>query len=178
MKSPCAGAPPAGIVRPVRGAAFAVLFVVAACGSSSATDAPKQIATSSTTAEEARAIDGPVMRYPDTSSTSKLSTLLRGVLQLEGDCLYLDEKAIGQHFPVLWPAGTRWDGPNQSVVSPAGVGMRIGGAVEGRGGYFYLSDVGLLAGTAASNLAARCVDNTGQIAVVENVATAISPTNN
>ena len=54
--------------------------------------------------------------------------------------------------------------------------MRLGGS-EGRGGYFYLSDLARLAGSAAWNLALRCVDN-GQIAVVENARTAIGPKNN
>ena len=118
------------------------------------------------------------MRYQDASSDSgKLANLLQGVLEVDGDCLYLDQKSIGQRFPILWPAGTRWDGTNRSVVSPAGQVMRIGGVVEGRGGYFYLSDVNLLAGAAAWNLAARCVDETGQIAVAQNVGTAIGPKN-
>ena len=157
-----------------------MLMVTTACGSSESTGSTQVVATSSTTAAEARAIDGPVMRYQETSSASgKLANLLQGVLQLEGDCLYLVQNAIGERFPVLWPAGTLWDEPNQSVVSPADEVMRIGGAVEGRGGYFYLSDVGLLAGTAARNLAAPCVDNSySQTAVVDNVDTAIGPKGN
>jgi hypothetical protein len=155
-----------------------LLFVAAACGSSGAGgSAPKDIATSSTTAEEARAIDGPVMRYPDTSTTSaKLDTLLEGSLQLEGDCLYLKKGGLGERFPVLWPAGTKWDGPNQSVVPPVGEVIKVGGSVEGRGGYFYLSDIRLLAGSVARNLAASCVDNTyGLTAVFENSDAAIGP---
>jgi len=63
----------------------ALLFVATACGSSAAPEALRQIATSSTTAEEARAIDGPLMRYPETSSTSgKVGNLLQGVLDLDG----------------------------------------------------------------------------------------------
>jgi hypothetical protein len=148
---------------------------VAACGNSAGPSSPREIATSSTTAEEARAIDGPVMRYQETSAPSgKVGNLLQGVLQLDGGCLYLVQPSIAQRFPILWPAGTRWDEPNQSVVSPGGLVMQIGGQVEGRGGYFYLSDVDLLAGAAASRLAATCVEN-GQIAVVENADTAIGP---
>jgi hypothetical protein len=163
----------------VRRVALALLFVTAACGSSGSIASPKEIATSSTTVEEARAIDGPVMRYQETSSTSVgLANLLVGVLQVEGDCLYLVQNPVGR-FPILWPAGTRWDGPNQSVVSPVGEVMRIGGSLEGSGGFFYLSDVHLLAGSAALNLAARCVDNSfRQIAVVENADRAIGPKNN
>jgi hypothetical protein len=162
--------------RPI--AVCALLFVAAACRSSESTESPQVIATSSTTAEDARAIDGPVMRYPDASSTSgKVPNLLQGVLQLDGNCLYLVQAGIESRFPILWPAGTRWDQANQSVVSPVDEVMPIGGAVEGRGGYFYLSDVNLLAGPAAWNLSVRCVEN-GQIVVVENRATAIGPTGN
>ncbi len=161
-------------------AILAVLFVVvvAGCGSSGS-GAPKEvvIATSSTTAEEALAIDGPVMRYPHASSPSgNLETLLAGVLQLEGGCLYLVQDSIGQRYPILWPAGTQWDGQNQSVVSPVGETMPMGGPVTGRGGYFYLSDIHLLGGAAASNLAAQCLGNTsGQVAVVKNSEAAIGP---
>ena len=160
-------------IRPI--AVCALLFVATACGSSESTDSPQEIATSSTTAEEARAVDGPVMRYPDASSTSgKVPHLLQGVLQLDGNCLYLVQAGIEPRFPILWPAGTRWDEPNQSVVSPVGQVMRIGSTVEGRGGYFYPSDVNLMAGAAARNLSVRCVEN-GQIMVVENRPTAIGP---
>jgi hypothetical protein len=57
--------------------------------------------------------------------------------------------------------------------------MKVGGSVEGRGGYFYLSDVDLLAGTAAWNLASQCLDNPyGQIAILKNSDTAIGPITN
>ena len=171
---------PTGHSESMRRTAVALLLVLAACGSSEPTGSPTVIATSSTTAEEARAIDGPVMRYPDASSPSgNLDTLLQGVLELEGDCLYLTQGSIGQRFPILWPAETTWDEPNQSVVSPSGAVMKVGAAVEGRGGFFYLSDIHILAGSAASNLAAGCVDNEyEQTAVVENVPTAIGPKGN
>ena len=157
--------------------AAAVLLLATACNASDSGGAPKEVATSSTTAEEARALDGPVMRYrDDTSSSGTLDNLLLGVLQLDGDCLYLFQSAIDQKFPVLWPAGTRWDATSQSVVVPSGEAMPIGSSVEGRGGYFFLSDVHLLAGTAASNLAAKCIDRSvGQIVVAQNNGTAIGP---
>jgi hypothetical protein len=162
----------------VRRAILALSFVIAACGDSGSTASTQVAATSTTTAEDARAMDGPLMHYPDASSPSgNLSTLLTGVLRLDGDCLYLVRDADEtEHFPILWPAGTRWDGPNQSVVSPGGEIMRVGDSVEGRGGYFALSDVSLLAGGAARNLAAECAENAFvETAVVENVATAIGP---
>ena len=74
----------------VRVVAIALLLAATACGNSGSSGAPKVIPTSSTTAEEARAIDGPVMRYQDASAASGgLSTLLSGELQLDGNCLYL-----------------------------------------------------------------------------------------
>jgi len=150
-----------------------MLLVLAACGDSGSGGAPAVIATSSTTAAEARAIDGPVMRYQDASATTGgLSTLLDGVLQIEGNCLYLVQTALDQRFPILWPADTRWDAVNNSVVLPNGVAMKIGSALQGRGGYFFLSDLDLLAGTAASNLALQCLDG-DQIAVFQNDAAAI-----
>jgi hypothetical protein len=115
------------------------------------------------------------MRYLEVSSTSgKVPNFFEGVLQLDGNCLYLVEDAIQSRFPILWPAGTSWDETNKSVVSPDGEVMPMGIAVEGRGGYFYLSDVNLLAGPAAWNLSVTCVEN-GQIAVAENRPTAIGP---
>jgi len=159
----------------MRTAAIALLLALAACGESGSNGAPAVIATSSTTAEQARAIDGPVMRYQDASSTSgALATLLDGVLQIEGDCRYLVQDSRAQKFPVVWPAGTRWDAPNQSVISPAGVVMAMGSRVEGRGGYFFLSDVNLLAGPAASNFAVHCLDS-DQIVVFQNNAAAVGP---
>ncbi len=117
------------------------------------------------------------MRFLQTTSPSgDVDTLVDGVLQLEGDCLYMVQAALAQRYPILWPAATRWDAANQSVVSPAGSVMPIGTAVQGRGGYFYLSDVHLLGGTAASNRAASCVDNSyQQVVVVKNTDAAIGP---
>jgi hypothetical protein len=159
----------------VRVVAITLLLAATACGNSGSSGAAKVIPTSSTTAEDARAIDGPVMRYHDASSASGgLSTLLSGVLQLEGNCLYLFQASLDQRFPILWPADTRWDAANQSVISPAGEAFRMGDSVEARGGYFFLSDIHLLAGTAASNLAAQCLDG-DQIAVMKNTVDAITP---
>ena len=152
-----------------------LLLVMASCGGSDSPTSTTVIATSTTTAEEALAIDGPVMRYPTTGSPSgDLDTLLQGVLQIEGDCLYLELAALAQRYPILWPAETTWDEANQSVVSPVGEVIPMGSVIEGRGGYFFLSDVHLYGGTAASNLASTCLDNANkQVAVVRNTDTAI-----
>jgi len=151
---------------------IAVLLVAAACGNSGPA-APKVIPTSSTTAEQARAIDGPVMRYQETSSPSSfLATLVNGELQLEDNCLYLVVKSLDQRFPIVWPAETKWDATNQAVTTPDGVVLHMGDKVQGRGGYFFLSDVNLLAGPAASNAALQCSDRF-QFAVMKNEPNAI-----
>jgi hypothetical protein len=50
----------------------------------------------------------------------------------------------------------------------------MGSTVEGRGGYFFLSDVNLLAGAAASNLTVQCLDN-DQIVMFQNTDAAVGP---
>lgn len=103
---------------------------------------------------------------------------VRGVLELDGACLYAAVE-IGERYPIVWPAGTRWDEQNQAVVSPVGESMAIGDEVYGGGGYLYVADVNRIAGPRASSLAADCVDNTyGEIAVVNNFDDAIGPAQN
>lgn len=131
---------------------------LAACGSSSG-----------------EAVDGPVMRYPSSSGSGDgMDGLIRGVLELDGDCIYVAREGVGERYPVLWPSGTEWDTESESVVTPGGECMPIGGEVLGGGGYLYLDDVDRLAGSDAADLARACVDNTtGQIAIVNNSGSAI-----
>ena len=123
------------------------------------------------------AIDGPVIRYPQRSDDpEQLAALVRGTLQLEGPCLYVFSHEAGERYPVVWPAGTRWDEASKSVVSTAGELMAIGGEVSGGGGYFYVADVEHLVGPEAASLASKCVDNRyGEIAMVNNLDTGIGP---
>ncbi len=135
-----------------------LILLLSACGSS-----------------EGSGVDGPVMRHPERSSSEEgLTAEVRGVLELDGECLYLSLDEVGQRYPVVWPAGTRWDPDSQAVVTPGGESMAVGAAVYGGGGYFYVDDVERIAGPQASALAAQCVDNTyGEIAVVNNADAAI-----
>ena len=123
------------------------------------------------------AIEGPVIRYPQRSDdTEQLAALVSGMLQLEGSCLYVFSAEAGERYPVVWPAGTRWDEASKSVVSPTGEWMAIGGEVSGGGGYFYVPDVEHLVGPEAAALASKCVDNRyGEIAIVNNLDTGIGP---
>lgn len=143
------------------------------------TSEPSGVASPATLAAN-DVVDGPVMRHPKRSDSEEgLAAEVRGVLELEGACLYVARDEIGERYPILWPAGTRWDEQNEAVISPVGESMAIGDEVYGGGGYFYVDDVEGIAGPQASSLAADCVDNThGEVAVVNNYDTAIGPAQN
>jgi hypothetical protein len=125
----------------------------------------------------ANAVDGPVMRHPNRSEIEEgPAAQVRGVLELDQDCLYIAPDQVGERYPILWPASTTWNPDANAVVLPAGQSVAIGGSVSGGGGYFYAEDIERLAGKYAFELAARCVDNQyGEIAVVNNYDSAISP---
>jgi hypothetical protein len=97
------------------------------------------------------------------------------VLVLDDECPYVFFDDVGERYPVLWPAGTRWDSDNNAVIPPAGAAMPVGLHVHGGAGYLHVEDVERLAGSEASQRAADCVDNQyGEVAVVNNAATAVS----
>lgn len=113
------------------------------------------------------------------SEAEELAAPVRGVLQLEGSCLYVFTDESAQRYPLVWPAGTQWDDAEKSVISPLGERMPIGSRVFGGGGFFSVTDVERVVGSAASALASQCVDNaTGEIAIVNNTDSAIGPTKN
>lgn len=117
------------------------------------------------------------MRYLEASASQEgMAAEVRGILELDGECLYMALDEVGERYPVVWPAGTRWDAATRAVVTARGESMAIGDEVHGGGGYLYVGDVEGIAGSQAAALAARCVDNTyGEIAVVNNADTAIGP---
>ncbi len=154
------------------------LIVLASCGGAS-TSSPSNVPTAapvpSTGIPEA-AVDGPVMRYPTSSdATNGMLAEVRGVLQLEGSCLYVALDEISERYPMLWPAGTTWDSTGQAVVPPKGAPMPIGSAVYGGGGYMKVTEVERLAEPKAAALATECVDGElGVIAIVNNQDEAIA----
>lgn len=125
----------------------------------------------------AGSVDGPLMRHPDAAGVQDgMDAMVSGLLVLDDDCLYLSNGDIGERYPVLWPARTVWDSERQIVVLPTGAEVAVGESASGAGGYLSTSAVETIAGTGAAEHAARCIDNTyGEIAVVNNSATAIAP---
>ncbi len=121
------------------------------------------------------AVDGPLIRHPNQSDSKEgLAAEVRGVLQLEADCLYVYLDEIDERYPLVWPASTTWDEDNEKVVLATGASVGIGESVYGGGGYFSVDDVERLAGDEAAQRAANCVDNQyGEIAIVNNYDDAI-----
>ena len=101
---------------------------------------------------------------------------IRGVLQLEGDCLYVLRVEGDERYPVVWPAESSWNDEQHAVITPNGDRIEIGAEIDGGGGYFYASELEPLVGPEGAELAMRCVDNTyDEVAVVNNSASAIGP---
>jgi hypothetical protein len=125
----------------------------------------------------AGSVDGPVMRYPNRSfSADGMGAEIAGLLELENGCLYVVPPEGIERFPILWPAGTRWNADTQVVITPGGVELGVGDGIRGGGGYLYVDDVHRLAGDDAAALAERCADNIfGEIAVVNNQRDAMGP---
>ncbi len=144
---------------------------------STATLTSTTVSTSMTVSTaDGSSVDGPVLRYPAPADVDYgMAAEVRGVLQLEGTCLYIWLDEAGERYPVLWPAGTRWDEQQQAVVPPVGSPMPIGGQVDGGGGYLDAADIERLAGSDAAAVATECVDNQyGLVAVVNNQPDAIA----
>ncbi len=123
-------------------------------------------------------VDGPVVRHALPYWDHAMLEEVAGVLVLEGDCLYLAPPESQERYPVVWPATTRWDAENQSVVTPAGEVVRIGEAVQGGGGYSNTESVEFFAGVDARVLVESCLDDrTDQVAIVNNNESAIRASN-
>lgn len=94
------------------------------------------------------------------------SARVRGVLTLDQGCLLLDDPGdtdASAHVAVLlWPAGTTWDVEDRTVVVDDRNRYRVGGKVDGGGGYYEPNtDMTWLLGEEQSAEAAACASSTG-----------------
>ena len=100
-------------------------------------------------------LDGPVISHSGRPSLDGQDAEVRGVLQLDEDCLYLAPADIDERYPVIWPRGTRWNPALQAVSLPNGQTVQIGEEVAGGGGYPDIGDVERLSGVDSAALARR-----------------------
>ncbi|MDJ0768847.1 MAG: META domain-containing protein [Ilumatobacter sp.] len=109
------------------------------------------------------------MRHLRARSTEGEDAEVGGVIEIDGDCLYVALADVAQRYPIVWPASTSWDSRTDRVILPGGESIGHGDAVHGGGGYRSVDDVAAIAGDAAAARASECVDNRyGEIAVVNN----------
>jgi hypothetical protein len=125
-------------------------------------------------AVEVSTVDGPVLRHRPPFSDEGLAAEIRGMLELDGGCLYVTLADIGERYPLVWPAETSWDAVAQSVVLVDGTVLDMGTQVLGGGGFFDVVTVDRLLGSEAASVVERCLDNRyGEIAFVNNAPDAI-----
>lgn len=111
-------------------------------------------------------VDGPVL----TSSaqlfgpSAGMAAEVTGVIIMDESigCLLMELESV--RYPVVWPAGTRWQGDPPAVVLKGGEKVEPGMTVYGGGGYLYQDHIEELAGAAVAQAAGRCVGPTGEIA--------------
>jgi len=143
------------------------------CGSESTPTAAREAAGDGESA--ATGLDGPVMRHLAAFANEGEDAEVGGVIEIEGECLYVSFDEVGERYPVVWPASTMWDVNAKKVVLPNGDVIGHGDSVYGGGGYRYVPDLVAIAGEDAANRAQECVDNRhGEIAVVNNYAGGIA----
>ncbi len=147
--------------------AVAVMAALAGCGSNDASIEWAEPASDESAI--ATGMDGPGMRHQEPYANEGEDAEVRGVVEIEGDCLFVALDEVGERYPVVWPAATSWDPETGRVLLPNGESAGHGDSVYGGGGYYYVDDVAAVAGAAAADLAGACVDNRyGEIAVVNN----------
>ena len=78
-----------------------------------------------------------MIRHVGPSSAYELDALIQGVLELEGDCLYVRIDEVDERYPIVWPASTTWDAAQEVVITPMGDRLEIGDQISGGGGYFH-----------------------------------------
>jgi len=86
-----------------------------------------------------------------------------GSVELDGDrlLLVLDDPP---GYPVIWPAGTRWQDDPPAVVLADGTVVAVGEQVGGAGGYVQPEDLPPGVGADVAAAATGCVGDSGEVA--------------
>ena len=132
-------------------------------------DRPGTPWTGDTSGSSSASLEGPVVRHLAPLTNEGQDAEVRGVIDIEGDCLYVRLDEIGQRFPVVWPATTSWDPAVERLTLPNGDAVEAGDEVWGGGGYTGADSVDRIVDEAAAQRLGACVDNEySEIAVVNN----------
>lgn len=110
-------------------------------------------------------VDGPVLTSPRPGLTGGgTDALISGTLVYDEalSCLHLELDEV--EYPVVWPAGTRWQDDPPAVILIGGDRAELGASVEGGGGYYPVGQVFKLAGEAVATEAQRCIGSTDEVA--------------
>ena len=125
--------------------------------------------SASSTEAASSGVDGPLMRHVAPETPEGEAAEIAGVLELEGDCLYLSSELDDQRYPIVWPRSTRWDSSRSVVVLGNGDEVGVTDRVSGGGGYHNVARLEMSVSAEVAALASRCVDNTyGEVVVVNN----------
>lgn len=109
-------------------------------------------------------IDGPVLTSPARVAAGGMEAEVKGVLLYDEstDCLLMELEGV--RYPLVWPAGTRWQEDPPAVLLAGGETVLPGMEIYGGGGYLTRDHVAESAGPAVADASARCVGPTGEIA--------------
>lgn len=111
-------------------------------------------------------VDGPVFtsRSELFGSSGGMAAEVTGVLIYDetSDCLLMEVEDV--LYPLVWPAGTRWQEDPPAVVLNNGVIVEPGMTVYGGGGYLQAEHIEEMTGPAVAAAADRCTGPTGEIA--------------
>lgn len=111
-------------------------------------------------------VDGPVLvsRSEPFGPSGGMAAEVTGVLFYDEstNCLLMELEDV--QYPLVWPAGTRWQEDPPAVVLDGGEKVEPGMTVYGGGGYLQREHVEELSGPVVAAAADRCAGPTGEIA--------------
>lgn len=111
-------------------------------------------------------VDGPVLTSrsellgPSGGMTAEVTGML--VFDESSDCLFIEMEEV--RYPLVWPAGTRWQDDPPAVVLDSGEKVEPGMTVYGSGGYLQREQIEEWTGPAVAAAADRCAGPSGEIA--------------
>ncbi len=116
-------------------------------------------------------VDGAVLASPAQLSGpfGGMAAEVTGVLVFDDSTNCLRVELEGVQYPLVWPAGTRWQEDPPVVLLKDGAKVEPGMTVYGSGGYLYRDHVEELSGSAVAEAAERCAGSTGEIAFFNRI---------